>query len=177
MSKQVTQKNGSKESLTKWPETRRWPPSHRPTCGYTKLIWWQSIKKTFCFPFEIIIIFLDYQTQIFKPFEMTAGLKVSWTLVRECARTLWMGAPFWGKGEPVPKGGNKERQLSPDRERDKTWYVVRWEDGKKMRKTTPSRLQDASMHRVSWCAQLEDKSECIGDVSNCVLTVFIVSGK
>jgi hypothetical protein len=30
------------------------------------------------------------------------------------------GEPFWGKGEPVLKGGNKERQLSPDKERDKT---------------------------------------------------------
>jgi hypothetical protein len=53
---------------------------------------------------------------------------LSWTPVRECARTLWMGVPFWEKGGPVPKGGNKERQLSPDKERDKTWYVVRWED-------------------------------------------------
>jgi hypothetical protein len=54
-----------------------------------------------------------------------------------------------GKGGTGPKGGNKERQLSPDRDGDKTWYTVRWKDGNRTRKTTPSRLWDASMHRVS----------------------------
>ncbi len=87
------------------------------------------------------------------------------------------GGAILGKGGSDPKGGNKERQLSLDKERDKTWYVVRWEDDKRARKTNPSRLQDASMNRVSWCAQLEDKSERVGDVYIRVLTVFIVSGK
>jgi hypothetical protein len=30
------------------------------------------------------------------------------------------GGAILGKGEPGPKGGNRGRQLSPDRERDKT---------------------------------------------------------
>ncbi len=30
------------------------------------------------------------------------------------------GGTILGKGGPDPKGGNKERQLSPDKERDKT---------------------------------------------------------
>jgi hypothetical protein len=30
------------------------------------------------------------------------------------------GGAILGKGEPVLKGGNKERQLSPDKDRDKT---------------------------------------------------------
>jgi hypothetical protein len=30
------------------------------------------------------------------------------------------GGAILGKGGTSPKGGNKERQLSPDRERDKT---------------------------------------------------------
>jgi hypothetical protein len=30
------------------------------------------------------------------------------------------GGAILGKGEPGPQGGNKERQLSPDKGRDKT---------------------------------------------------------
>jgi hypothetical protein len=36
-----------------------------------------------------------------------------------CADPVNGGAIF-GKGGPDPKDGNKERQLSPDKERDKT---------------------------------------------------------
>jgi hypothetical protein len=54
------------------------------------------------------------------------------------------GGAILGKGGPDPQGGNKERQLSPDRE-----DMIEWEDDKKSRKRTPSWLQDASMHRVS----------------------------
>ncbi len=59
------------------------------------------------------------------------------------------GDAILGEGAPDPQGGNKERQLSPDKGREKTWYVTGWEDDKKTRKTTPSWLQDASMQRVS----------------------------
>jgi hypothetical protein len=31
------------------------------------------------------------------------------------------GGAILGKGGPDPQGGNKERQLSPDKGRDKTW--------------------------------------------------------
>ncbi len=55
-----------------------------------------------------------------------------------CADPVNGGATL-GKGGPGPRGGNKERQLSPNKGRD----------GKRSRKTTPSWLQDASMHRVS----------------------------
>ncbi len=27
--------------------------------------------------------------------------------VKECARTLWMGAPFWGRGDRIPKAGTR----------------------------------------------------------------------
>ncbi len=57
-----------------------------------------------------------------------------------------------GRGEPDPYSGNRERQLAPDKGRGKTWYIVRWEDDEWTRKTTPSQLQNASMHRVRWCA-------------------------
>jgi hypothetical protein len=33
------------------------------------------------------------------------------------------GGAILGKGEPDPQGGNKERQLSPDKGRDKTYVV------------------------------------------------------
>jgi hypothetical protein len=82
------------------------------------------------------------------------------------------GGAILGKGGPDPQGGNKERQLSPDKERDRTWYVVKWEDDNRAWKMTPSQLQDASMHRVSWCAQLEDKSECVSDVYSCTYCIY-----
>jgi hypothetical protein len=31
------------------------------------------------------------------------------------------GGAIWGKGGPEPQGGNKERQLSPDKGKEKTW--------------------------------------------------------
>jgi hypothetical protein len=43
-----------------------------------------------------------------------------WILVRESARTPVNGGAILGKGGPDPQGGNKERQLSPDEEREKT---------------------------------------------------------
>ncbi len=76
-----------------------------------------------------------------------------------------------GKGGTSPRGGNKGRQFSLDRGGDKTWYTVRWEHDNRTRKTTPSRLWDASMHRVSCCAQQEDKKwmswRCIYSCTYC----------
>ncbi len=48
-----------------------------------------------------------------------------------------------------PPGRNKGRQLAADTGGSKTWISVKWEDGTEARTTTPSRLKDTSMHRVS----------------------------
>ncbi len=61
-------------------------------------------------------------------------------------------AAILGKEGPDPRGGSKGRQLSPDKGWEKTW-----EDDKRPRMTTPAWLRDASMHRVSWRAQLKEK--------------------
>jgi hypothetical protein len=45
-----------------------------------------------------------------------------WIPVRECARTLWMGAPFWGKGGRIPEVGTRSvswTQIREERRSDK----------------------------------------------------------
>ncbi len=59
------------------------------------------------------------------------------------------GGAILGKGGPDPHSRDRERQLAPDKGRGKTWPIVKWEDDERTRKTTPSQLQNASMHRVS----------------------------
>ncbi len=56
-----------------------------------------------------------------------------------CTDPVNRGAILEGEG-PGPPSGDKESQLSPDKGRG---------DGRRSRETTPSWLQDASMHRVS----------------------------
>ncbi len=46
-------------------------------------------------------------------------------------------------------------------------------EDKRSRKTTPSWLQDASMHRVSGVHSLEDTSERVSDTVFVVLIVFM----
>jgi hypothetical protein len=69
----------------------------------------------------------------------------------ECADPVYEDAILVGVGGESP-GRNKERQLAPDTGGGKTWTSVKWEDNRKTKKTTPSRLKATSMHRVSWRA-------------------------
>ncbi len=53
--------------------------------------------------------------------------------VRECARTLWMGAPFWGRGGRIPKAGTRSvsrAQIREERRRDRMrrWQEVKEDD-------------------------------------------------
>ncbi len=77
------------------------------------------------------------------------------------------GGAILGRGGPDPHSRDRERQLAWNKGRGKTWPTVKWEDNEWTRKTTPSQLQNASMHRVSWCAQLEDEEWICTNVYNC----------
>ncbi len=88
-----------------------------------------------------------------------------------CADPVNKSAIFEGEG-PGPPSGDKER-VEPRQGKRKD--VTEWGDVRRSRKTTPSWLQDASMHRVSSRAWLKKKvCKYIGDT---VLIVSIVSGK
>jgi hypothetical protein len=87
----------------------------------------------------------------------------------------------FGRGGGGTHSSDKERQLAPDIGRGKTWLTVRWEDEERMTKTTPSQLQNASMHRVSvdvhsWRTKNKFIVIYVWQY-NCVLTIFIVPGK
>ncbi len=69
----------------------------------------------------------------------------------ECADPVYEDAILERVGGESP-GRNKKRQLASDTGGSKTWISVKWEDDRKTKKTTPSRLRTPSMHRVSWCA-------------------------
>jgi hypothetical protein len=67
----------------------------------------------------------------------------------ECADPVNEDAILEEEGGGETPGRDKERQLASDTGGGKTWISVKWEYGWKTRKTTPSRLRDTSMHRVS----------------------------
>ncbi len=67
----------------------------------------------------------------------------------ECADPVNEDAILEKEGGGEPHSRNRERQLASDTGGDKTLTLVKWEDDKRTRKTTPSRLKNTSMHRVS----------------------------
>ncbi len=67
----------------------------------------------------------------------------------ECADPVNEDAILEEEGRGESPGRNKERQLASDTGGGKTLISVKWEDDRRTRKTTPSRLRDTSMHRVS----------------------------
>jgi hypothetical protein len=99
--------------------------------------------------------------------------------VRECARTLWMVAPFWGRGDRIPKAGTRSVSWAQTRKGTRRDRMRRQLEVKEDDPFMASRCQHA---QSKWCAQLRrNKWTCRWYCIHCTvfdeLIVFIVSGK
>ncbi len=113
---------------------------------FCKHLWWPIIWQGKCGCF--VTWFFGHFCDVKPAVKRSTEIFLFWIPVRECARTLWIGAPFWRERDRVPQAGRISvswAQTGEVERRDRT----KWGDGRKSRKTTPSWLQNASMHRVS----------------------------
>jgi hypothetical protein len=63
--------------------------------------------------------------------------------VRECARTLWIGAPFWRERDRVPQAGTKSVSWAQTREEERRDKMRRWQEVKEDDPFMASRCEHA----------------------------------
>ncbi len=104
-------------------------------------------------------VFFNDNISYHRPIPLLTIVSLCWTMplmfmfripVRECARTLWMWAPFWGRGDRIPEAGTRSvswTQIREERRRDR------------MRRRQEAKEDDPFM--ASICQHAQSKLVCI----------------
>ncbi len=105
--------------------------------------------------FSFYLIFNTWEIMTEKAFQNVSFVVYTWVLTvlypgkGDCADPVNEDAILEREGGGESQDQSGERQLASDTGGGKTWTTVKWKGDERTRKTTPSRLKNTSMHRVS----------------------------
>ncbi len=87
--------------------------------------------------------------------------------VRECARTLWIGAPSWREGGRVPQAGTKSVSWAQIREEERRDEMRKWQEVKEDYPFMASRCEHAQS-KLTCIAQEESMWMCRWHCIRCI---------